>query len=601
MNFREDVRNVAIIAHVDHGKTTLVDVLLRQSGIFRDNQVIAERVMDSNDLEKERGITILSKNTAIPYKDVKINVIDTPGHADFGGEVERVLKMADGAILVVDAFEGPMPQTKFVLKNALELGLAIIVCINKVDRPEGRALEVVDEVLELFMELEATEEQLNSLFVFASAKGGFASLDLDAALKGNAKDMVPLYDAILEHINPPKGDGDAPLQMLVSTIDYSEYLGKIGIGKIANGTVKTGDEVIIMNMHDPAKKDKLRITKLYEFEGLARIEVNQAKFGSIVAVSGAPDIIIGDTICDINNPEPLAFAKISEPTLAINFMVNDSPLAGTEGKFVTSRQVRDRLYKETNTDVGLKVEDTDSAECFKVSGRGELHFSILIETMRREGYEFQLSKPQVLFRDIDGEKQEPYELVTIDVPEEFTGVVIEKLGSRKGDLTNMQPLNETTMRLTFSIPSRGLIGYRGEFLTDTKGSGIFNSIFDKYDAYKGDISTRNVGSLVAFEPGEATTYALHSAQERGALFISPGDKVYKGMVIGQNNRWDDMKINACKKKQATNFRAAGKDDAQRLTPPKTLSIESGLMFIGDDELLEVTPLNIRARKKKLQF
>ena len=595
MKSREDVRNIAIIAHVDHGKTTLVDVLLRQSGIFRDNQVVQERVMDSNDLERERGITILSKNTAVYYKDTKINIIDTPGHADFGGEVERVLKMVDGVVLVVDAFEGPMPQTKFVLKNALGLELPVIVCINKVDRPEARPQEVIDEVLELFMELDANEEQLNSIFVFASAKNGFAGLDMD----NHPEDMKDLFETILKNIKPPQGDEEAPLQTLISTIDHAEYVGKIGIGKIQNGTLKINDEVIIVNMHDEAKKKKVRITKLFEFEGLNRVEVKEAKFGAIVAIAGIEDINIGDTICNIEHPLPLPFAKISEPTIAMNFIVNDSPFAGTEGKFVTSRHIRDRLYKETITDVGLRVEDTESTETFKVSGRGELHLSILIETMRREGYEFQVSKPQVLLKEIDGVKCEPIEEVTIDVPQDFTGAVIEKLGSRKGELVNMTPLNDVTTRLVFSMPSRGLIGYRSEFMTDTKGNGIINTIFDTYAPHKGDIQTRASGSLIAFESGEATGYGLQNAQERGMLLIAPGTKVYAGMVVGQNSRADDMEVNICKKKQLTNMRASGSDDNTKLTPPRIFSLEESLEFIADDELVEITPVSLRIRKKVL--
>ena len=592
---RDDIRNIAIIAHVDHGKTTLVDELLKQSGIFRDNQVIQDRMMDSGDLERERGITILSKNTAIHYNGVKINVIDTPGHADFGGEVERVLKMVDGVVLVVDAFEGPMPQTKFVLKNAMDLDLPIIVCVNKIDRPDARVTAVIDDVLELFLELDANEEQLNSTFVYASAKNGFASLDLDE--KGTS--MEPLYDTILKNISPPSGESDSPLQVLISTIDYDSYVGKLGIGKVENGQLKVNDEIALVNIHNPDKMEKMKITKLYEFEGLNRVEVKEAKFGAIVAVSGIDSINIGDTICSVENPVPLPFAKISDPTIAMNFMVNDSPFAGTEGKFVTSRHLRDRLYKETNTDVGLKVEDTDSTECFKVSGRGELHLSILIETMRREGFEFQVSKPEVLFREEDGNKLEPIEDVTIDVPEEFVGAIIEKLGSRKGELTNMQPLNEVTTRLNFAIPSRGLIGYRSEFMTDTKGTGIINTIFDTFAPYKGDIQTRSQGSLVAFETGETTGYGLQHSQERGILLVNPGTKVYAGMVVGQNSRSDDMEVNVCKKKQLTNMRASGSDDNLKLTPAKILSLEESLEFIEDDELVEITPINLRIRKKIL--
>ena len=591
----ENIRNVAIIAHVDHGKTTLVDQLLRQSGIFRSNQEIQERVMDSGDIERERGITILSKNTAVNYGDTKINIIDTPGHADFGGEVERVLKMVDGVVLVVDAFEGPMPQTKFVLRKALELNHPVVVCVNKVDRPEARPDEVVDEVLELFMELDANEDQLDSPFVFASARDGYASED-PSAREG---DMKPLFEAIINHIPAPKGDVNAPAQALISTIDYSEYLGRIGIGKIENGVLRVNDEVVVLNMHNAETQKKVRITKLYEFQGLQRVEVKEASVGNIVALSGIENIMIGDTICSPEKPEPLPFVKISEPTLAMNFSVNDSPFAGQEGKYVTSRQIRDRLFKELNTDVSLRVEDTDNLDSVKVSGRGELHLSILIETLRREGYEFQVSKPEVLFREINGKKCEPMEAVTIDVPEEFVGNVIEKLGSRKGEMTNMYPAKGGYTRLEFSIPARGLIGYRSEFMTDTKGNGIMNSLFDGYEPYKGDIVTRSQGSLVAFESGEAITYGLYNAQERGDLFIGAGTKVYEGMVVGRNARADDMDINVCKKKQLTNTRASGSDDALKLTPHITMSLEQCMEFISDDELLEVTPQNLRMRKKIL--
>ena len=591
----ENIRNVAIIAHVDHGKTTLVDQLLRQSGIFRSNQEIQERVMDSGDIERERGITILSKNTAVNYGDTKINIIDTPGHADFGGEVERVLKMVDGVVLVVDAFEGPMPQTKFVLRKALELNHPVVVCVNKVDRPEARPDEVVDEVLELFMELDANEDQLDSPFVFASARDGYASEDANA----REGDMKPLFEAIINHIPAPKGDVNAPAQALISTIDYSEYLGRIGIGKIENGVLRVNDEVVVLNMHNAETQKKVRITKLYEFQGLQRVEVKEASVGNIVALSGIENIMIGDTICSPEKPEPLPFVKISEPTLAMNFSVNDSPFAGQEGKYVTSRQIRDRLFKELNTDVSLRVEDTDNLDSVKVSGRGELHLSILIETLRREGYEFQVSKPEVLFREINGKKCEPMEAVTIDVPEEFVGNVIEKLGSRKGEMTNMYPAKGGYTRLEFSIPARGLIGYRSEFMTDTKGNGIMNSLFDGYEPYKGDIVTRSQGSLVAFESGEAITYGLYNAQERGDLFIGAGTKVYEGMVVGRNARADDMDINVCKKKQLTNTRASGSDDALKLTPHITMSLEQCMEFISDDELLEVTPQNLRMRKKIL--
>lgn len=591
----ENIRNVAIIAHVDHGKTTLVDQMLRQSGIFRSNQVVQERVMDSGDIERERGITILSKNTAVHYGNTKINIIDTPGHADFGGEVERVLKMVDGVVLVVDAFEGPMPQTKFVLRKALELNHPVVVCVNKVDRPEARPADVVDEVLELFMELDANDDQLDSPFVFASARGGYASEDPEA----REGDMKPLFEAIINHIPAPEGDVEAPLQALISTIDYSEYVGRIGVGKIENGTIHVNDEVVVLNMHNTETQKKVRITKLYEFDGLQRVEVKEASVGSIVALSGIEDIMIGDTICSPLKPEALPFVKISEPTISMTFSVNDSPFAGTEGKFVTSRHLRDRLYKELNTDVSLRVEDTDSMDALKVSGRGELHLSILIETLRREGYEFQVSKPEVLFHEIDEKKCEPMEAVTIDVPEEFVGSVIEKLGGRKGEMTNMYPAKGGYTRLEFSIPARGLIGYRSEFMTDTKGNGILNSVFDGYEAYKGEIPTRSQGSLVAFESGEAITYGLYNAQERGDLFIGAGVKVYEGMIVGRNARADDMDINVCKKKQLTNTRSSGSDEALRLTPPIQMSLEQCMEFISDDELLEVTPVSLRMRKRIL--
>ena len=593
---REDVRNIAIIAHVDHGKTTLVDELLKQSGVFRENQEVAERVMDSNDIERERGITILSKNTAVMYKGVKINIIDTPGHADFGGEVERVLKMVNGVILVVDAFEGPMPQTKFVLKKALELDLAVIVCINKCDRPEARPVQVVDEVLELLMDLDASDEQLDCPFVYASAKAGTASTQL--TVKG--RDMTPLFDTILEHIPAPTGDPEAGTQVLISTIDYNEYVGRIGVGKVDNGSVKVNQEVVIVNHHDPDKLQKVKISKLYEFDGLNKVEVKSASIGSIVAISGITDIHIGDTLCAPEDPRPIPFQKISEPTIAMHFIVNDSPLAGQEGKYVTSRHLRDRLFRELNTDVSLRVEETDTTEAFKVSGRGELHLSVLIENMRREGYEFAVSKAEVLFKtDENGKKLEPMELCYVDVPEEYSGTVIEKLSQRKGELLNMGVASGGYSRLEFSIPSRGLIGYRGEFMTDTKGNGIMNTIFDGYGPYKGDIQYRKQGSLIAFEAGEAITYGLFNAQERGTLFIGPGTKVYSGMVVGQNGRGEDIELNVCKKKQLTNTRSSSADEALRLTPPKILSLEQALEFIDTDELLEVTPENLRIRKKIL--
>ncbi len=593
---REDVRNIAIIAHVDHGKTTLVDELLKQSGVFRANQEVAERVMDSNDIERERGITILSKNTAVIYKNTKINIIDTPGHADFGGEVERVLKMVNGVILVVDAFEGAMPQTKFVLRKALELQLPVIVCINKIDRPEARPREVIDEVLELFIDLDANEEQLDCPFIFASAKTGIASLDIDE--KG--KDMTPLFETILDYIPAPTGDPEAGTQVLISTIDYNEYVGRIGVGKVDNGSVKVNQEVVIVNHHEPDKMKKVKVSKLYEFDGLNKIDVKEANIGSIVAISGIADIHIGDTLCSPENPQPIPFQKISEPTIAMHFIVNDSPMAGREGKYVTSRHLRDRLFRELNTDVSLRVEETDTTEAFKVSGRGELHLSVLIENMRREGYEFAVSKAEVLYKaDENGKKLEPMELTYVDVPEEFAGTVIEKLSQRKGELLNMGTASGGYTRLEFSLPSRGLIGYRGEFMTDTKGNGIMNSTFNGYGPYKGDIQYRKQGSLIAFEAGEAITYGLYNAQERGTLFIGPGEKVYSGMVVGQNSRGEDIELNVCKKKQLTNTRSSSADEALRLTPPKVLSLEQALEFIDTDELLEVTPATLRIRKKIL--
>ena len=584
---REDVRNIAIIAHVDHGKTTLVDELLKQSGVFRENQEIAERVMDSNDIERERGITILSKNTAVTYKNTKINIIDTPGHADFGGEVERVLKMVNGAILVVDAFEGVMPQTKFVLKKALALKLPVIVCVNKIDRPEARCNEVVDEVLELFMDLDATDEQLDCPFIFASAKSGVSGLDPEHI----EPNMMPLFEAILNYIPAPEGDPEAGTQVLISTIDYNEYVGRIGVGKVDNGVIKINQEAVIVNANDPEKMQKVKVSALYEYDGLRKVNVKEATIGAIVAVSGIADIHIGDTICSPDNPQAIPFQKISEPTIAMQFMVNDSPLAGQEGKFVTSRHLRDRLFKELNTDVSLRVEETESTECFKVSGRGELHLSVLIENMRREGYEFAVSKAEVLYHeDSKGRKTEPMEIA---------GTVIEKLGQRKGELQNMTPITGGYTRLEFSIPARGLIGYRGEFMTDTKGNGIINTIFDEYAPYKGDIQYRKQGSLIAFESGESITYGLYNAQERGTLFIGAGEKVYAGMIIGQNGKPEDVEINVCKKKQLTNTRASGSDEALRLTPPKVLSLEQALEFIDTDELLEITPVSLRIRKKIL--
>ncbi|MFR7992137.1 MAG: translational GTPase TypA [Lachnospiraceae bacterium] len=593
---REDIRNIAIIAHVDHGKTTLVDELLKQSGVFRENQDIGERVMDSNDLERERGITILSKNTAVYYKHTKINIIDTPGHADFGGEVERVLKMVNGVILVVDAFEGPMPQTKFVLRKALDLDLPVIVCINKMDRPEARPDEVIDEVLELFLELDASDEQLDCPFVYASAKTGHAILDLS----DDAQSMEPLFETIINYIPAPEGDPDAPTQVLISTIDYNEYVGRIGVGKVDNGTLHVGDDMVIVNAHDPDKNQKVKISKLYEFDGLNKVDVPSATVGSIVAISGIADIHIGDTLCSPEQPKAIPFQKISEPTIAMQFMVNDSPLAGQEGKYVTSRHLRDRLFRELNTDVSLRVEETDSPDVFKVSGRGELHLSVLIENMRREGYEFAVSKAEVLYKeDENGKRLEPMELAYIDVADEYSGAVIEKLGQRKGELQNMNVSGGGSTRLEFSIPARGLIGYRQEFMTDTKGTGVLNTIFDGYAPYKGDIQYRKQGSLIAFESGESITYGLFNAQERGTLFIGPNEKVYAGMIVGQNAKAEDIEVNVCKRKQLTNTRASGSDDALRLSPPSILSLEQSLEFIDTDELLEITPEHLRLRKKIL--
>jgi len=595
MTETSNIRNIAIIAHVDHGKTTLVDQFLWQSGAFRQNQSISERVMDSGDLERERGITILAKNTSVTYNGTKINIIDTPGHADFGGEVERVLKMVDGVVLVVDAFEGPMPQTKFVLKNALDLNLPVVCCVNKTDRPDARPTEVVDEVLELFLELDASESQLDSPFIYASAKKGWASLTPE----DTGQKMAPLFEIIISHIPAPKGDPAANTQVLISNIDYNSYVGRIGVGKVENGTVRVGDEVVIVNSHDPDMRKSVRVSKLYEFEGLDRKEVDVAGVGSIVSISGIPDIKIGDTLCGPDNPIALPFSKISEPTIAMFFLVNDSPFAGQDGKFLTSRQIRERLLKELNTDVSLRVEETETTEKFKVSGRGELHLSILIETMRREGYEFQVSKPSVLYKEVNGGRHEPMELVSLDVPEEFAGVVIQKLSSRKGEMRHMATGHTGYTRIMFSIPSRGLIGYRSEFLTDTKGNGIMNTLFDGYAPYKGEIPVRPQGSLISFENGIAVAYGMYNAQERGALFISPGEKVYTGMVIGRNARSGDMEVNICKQKKAVNFRAAGNDEALRLVPPQIFSLEQCLEFITDDELVEVTPQNLRLRKKLL--
>ena len=593
---REDIRNIAIIAHVDHGKTTLVDALLKQNGVFRENQEVAERVMDSNDIERERGITILSKNTAINYKGYKINIVDTPGHADFGGEVERVLKMVDGVVLLVDAFEGPMPQTRFVLGRAMELDLPVVVCINKIDRDGARPQEVVDEVLELLLELGASDEQIDCPFVYASARAGASSPD--PAEPG--KDMQPLLDTIINYIPCPTGDPDAPLQMLISTIDYNDYVGRIGVGKVSNGKIRVNQQVVLCNHHDPDKMIRTKVSKLYEFNGLNRVETEEAEIGSIVAVSGIPEIHIGDTICAPENIEAIPFQKISEPTIAMYFMVNDSPLAGTEGKYITSRHIRDRLYRELNTDVSLRVEDTESADCFKVSGRGELHLSVLIENMRREGYEFAVSKAEVLYKtDENGKRLEPMEKCYIDVPDDYSGAVIQKLTQRKGDLLSMNPNGSGTTRLEFEIPSRGLIGYRNDFLTDTKGTGVMNTAFEGYGPYKGDLSYRSTGSIISCEKGEAVTYGLFNAQERGILFIGPGEKVYNGMVVGQSPKTEDVEINVCKTKKLTNTRASGSDDALHLTPPKIMSLEQCMDFIDTDELLEVTPKSLRIRKKIL--
>ena len=594
---REDIRNIAIIAHVDHGKTTLVDQLLKQSGVFRANQEVAERVMDSNDIERERGITILSKNTAVHYGDVKINIIDTPGHADFGGEVERVLKMVNGVVLVVDAYEGAMPQTKFVLRKALELDLEVLCLINKCDRDEARPEEVVDEILELLLDLDANEHQLDCPFLFASARGGWARYNLN----DTNMDMKPLFETIIKHIPAPTGDEDADPQVLISTIDYNEYVGRIGVGKVDNGIIKVNQEVALVNHHDPDKMKKVKIGKLYEYEGLNRVEVSEARIGSIVAISGIPDIHIGDTLTSIDNPQAIPFQKISEPTISMNFMVNDSPLAGREGKFITSRHLRERLFRELNTDVSLRVEETESPDCFKVSGRGELHLSVLIENMRREGFEFAVSKAEVIYHyDERNQKQEPMELAFVDVPDEFSGAVIQKLTSRKGELQGMSPTHGGYTRLQFLIPSRGLIGYRGEFMTDTKGNGILNTEFEGYAPYKGDMFYRKTGSIIAFESGESITYGLFNAQERGTLFIGPGEKVYAGMVIGKNGKSEDVEINVCKTKKLTNTRSSSADEALRLVTPKVMSLEESLEFIDTDELLEVTPENLRIRKKILE-
>jgi GTP-binding protein len=593
---REDIRNVAIIAHVDHGKTTLVDGLLHQSGVFRENQEVAERVMDSNDIERERGITILSKNTAVSYNGIKINIIVTPGHADFGGEVERVLKMVNGVILVVDAFEGPMLQTRFVLQKALALNLSVIVCVNKIDRPDARPEAVEEEVLELLLDLDANEEQLDCPFVYASARDGVASYSPDE----RGTDMKPLFETIIKSIPAPEGDPERGTQILISTIDYNEYTGRIGVGKVDNGTIKVNQEALIVNHHEPDRKEKVKISKLYEYDGLSKVDVDEATVGSIVAVSGIADLKIGDTICSLDQPDAIPFQKISDPTISMNFMVNDSPLAGKEGKFVTSRQIRDRLFRELNTDVSLRVEDTESTDCFKVSGRGELHLSVLIENMRREGYEFAVSKAEVIYKTNElGKKEEPYEMAVIDVPEEFAGTVINMLSTRKGELIGMATVNSGNTRLEFRIPSRGLIGFRGEFLTATKGNGVINTIFDGYDYFKGEMNYRSNGSLIAFEAGTSVTYGLFNAQERGTLFIGPGEEVYAGMVVGETGRQEDIEVNVCKTKHLTNTRSSGADEALKLVPPRKLSLEQSLDFLDTDELLEITPENLRIRKKIL--
>lgn len=590
----QNIRNIAIIAHVDHGKTTLVDQMLRQGGIFRQNQTVQERVMDSNDLERERGITILAKNTSIKYKNYKINVVDTPGHADFGGEVERVLKMVDGVLLVVDAFEGPMPQTRFVLSKALELNHKVIICINKTDRPDARPAEVTDETLELLLELDASSEQLDSPIIYCSGRAGTAS----TSPTDKSTNLEPLFEAIIKHIPAPSGDAEGPLQMLVSALDYNDYVGSIGIGKIERGTIYINQPVVITDYHNLRQPRKAKVTNLYQFEGLNRVSVPKATVGDIVCVSGMEGVTIGDTICDMENPEPLPFVKISEPSVEMTFSVNDSPFAGKEGKFVTSRHLRERLYKETLKDVSIRVSDTDSADAFKVSGRGEMHLSILIETMRREGYEFQVSMPKVLTKVIDGQVYEPIDMLVVDVPSDSVGSIMEKMGLRKGELVNMTPHGDR-IKMEFKIPTRGLFGYKSEFLTDTKGEGILSSIFWGYEPFKGEIVRRQVGALIAWETGEATTYGLFNAQERGQLFISPGAQVYMGMVVGANPKNEDLTVNVCKKKQLTNMRAAGSDEALRLTPPKILSLEEALEFLGDDELLEVTPKSFRIRKKIL--
>ena len=590
---REDVRNIAIIAHVDHGKTTLVDQMLRQSGIFRSNEQVQERVMDSNDLERERGITILAKNTAVMYKDTKINIVDTPGHADFGGEVERILMMVDGVLLLVDAFEGCMPQTKFVLKKALSLKKKAVVVINKLDRPEARAAEVVDEVLDLFIELGADDDQLDFPVVYASARDGYATMDPDVP----TENLQPLFETILNNIPAPEGEIDAPFQILFSNIEYDEYVGRIGIGRVERGRVGYGDQAVLCK--NDGRQENVKITRLYQFQGLRRVEVKSAALGDLIAVAGITDINIGETACSPEKVEALPFVHIDEPTISMYFLVNDSPFAGREGKYVTSRNLRQRLFKEIETNVSMRVEETDSADTFKVSGRGELHLSILIETMRREGYEFQVSRPEVIYHYENGKKMEPMELLTIDVPEEYVGVVMEKLGTRKAEMRDMANNDQGGVRLEFSIPSRGLMGYRSEFLTDTKGNGIMNHVFDGYEPYKGDLPGRSRGSIIAFETGETTGYGLFNTQERGKLFLGPGVPVYEGMIVGENAKSEDLTVNVCKKKHVTNMRASGSDEALKLTPPVNLSLEQTLEFIKDDELVEITPQNIRMRKRIL--
>ena len=592
---RNDLRNIAIIAHVDHGKTTLVDQMLKQAGAFRENQVVEDRIMDSGDIERERGITILAKNTSIHYKGVKINIVDTPGHADFSGEVERILKMVDGVVLLVDAAEGPMPQTRFVLQKALEFGHKIIIAVNKIDRPDARLNEIGDEVLELLLNLDATDEQLDSPIVYCSGRAGTASMSPNV----EGTDLAPLFEQILEHIPAPHVDADGPTQMLVSSIDYNEYVGRIGIGRIERGSMKVGQQVTVCDYHGATQPYIAKVVTLYTIEELDRKPVDEANAGEIVCFSGIENVTIGETLCDPEHVEPLPFVKISEPTVEMTFSVNDSPFAGKEGKFVTSRHLRERLFRELLKDVSLRVNETDTTDSFRVCGRGEMHLSILIENLRREGYEFQVGAPKALFKEIDGVKCEPVERMIADVPQDAVGAVMEKMGSRKGELVSMNPKGSDRMRLEFLIPARGLFGYRTEFLTDTKGEGVLSSVFHSYQPYKGDIAKRTTGSLIAFEAGEAVGYGLFNAQERGPLFIGPGTQVYEGMVVGENPRGEDMAVNVCKKKQLTNMRAAGSDDALRLIPPRQMSIEAALEFISDDELLEITPKSLRIRKKIL--